>query len=66
MCLLEAPFRVNESVAPSADQPKDTERQIAVNLPLKTFLCNTSSGYPTKWGLIVAQNDQATGIHFCI
>jgi hypothetical protein len=53
-------------MVPSGNKPKDTERQIAVNLPLKTFLCNTSNGYPSKWGLIVAQNDQATGIQFCI
>ncbi|XP_060604246.1 phosphatidylinositol phosphatase PTPRQ-like [Ruditapes philippinarum] len=66
-----APLRINESevgqlMTRSDDQPKDTELQIAVKLPLKTFLCNTSNGYPTKWGLVVAQNDQATGIHFCI
>ncbi|WAR08992.1 PTPRB-like protein [Mya arenaria] len=35
------------------------EKQIAVALPLAQFLCNTSNGPPTMWGIVVAEADEA-------
>ncbi|XP_060604251.1 receptor-type tyrosine-protein phosphatase S-like isoform X3 [Ruditapes philippinarum] len=44
---------------PSNEQPPDKERQIAVQLPLNTFLCDNSNGDLKRWGVIVAQEGQA-------
>lgn len=38
------------------------ERQIAVTLQLKSFLCNTNNGEPTQWGVVVAQDELAKGL----
>ncbi|XP_060599175.1 tyrosine-protein phosphatase 10D-like [Ruditapes philippinarum] len=60
-----APIKViNETngvllMQPSNEQPPDKEKQIAIQLPLKTFLCNTSSGELKRWGIVVAQDGQA-------
>ncbi|XP_060599171.1 tyrosine-protein phosphatase 10D-like [Ruditapes philippinarum] len=64
-----APIKLNETVddlviKPSKKQPKDKERQIAVDLSLKNLLCNKRNGDPKRWGVIVAQDDEATDTPF--
>ena len=46
---------------PSHVRPKDNKKQIVVKLPLKDFLCYIQNGRLTRWGIIVAQDEKATG-----
>jgi hypothetical protein len=52
-------------IQPSKVEPKDTERQLIVKLPLRDFLCNKTNGRLTRWGVIVAQDGEGNGIDFC-
>ncbi|XP_053398121.1 tyrosine-protein phosphatase 10D-like [Mercenaria mercenaria] len=49
---------------PSKAKVSDDERQIAVKLPLKDLLCNIRNGQLKRWGVVVAQESQATDTSF--
>ncbi|KAL4233512.1 hypothetical protein ACF0H5_008193 [Mactra antiquata] len=38
----------------------DAETQIAIELPVESFLCNTTNGEPVEWGVIVSEESVAT------
>jgi hypothetical protein len=61
LIIFAAPIKVINEMQPSNEQPPDKEKQIAIQLPLKSFLCNTSSGELKRWGIVVAQDGQANG-----
>ncbi|KAL4233516.1 hypothetical protein ACF0H5_008197 [Mactra antiquata] len=42
----------------------DAETQIAVELPVESFLCNTTNGEPVEWGVIVSEESVATNEPF--
>lgn len=42
-------------------QVSNKKKEIAVELPTDSLLCNKSNGDPKEWGVIVAQDDKATG-----
>ncbi|XP_052810161.1 tyrosine-protein phosphatase 10D-like isoform X2 [Mya arenaria] len=58
-----APIKVDESKNPlmlkASVSVDNDEKQIAVALPLAQFLCNSSNGPPTMWGIVVAEADEA-------
>ncbi|WAR09071.1 PTPRQ-like protein, partial [Mya arenaria] len=58
-----APIKVEESKKPlmlkASVSVDNDENQIAVTLPLAQFLCNSSNGPPTMWGIVVAEADEA-------
>ena len=47
---------------PSSGSVDDDERQVAVLLQLKTFLCNNANGMTKSWGVIVAAKEYANGL----
>ncbi|XP_053398124.1 phosphatidylinositol phosphatase PTPRQ-like [Mercenaria mercenaria] len=65
-----APLKLIEETAdsllmqPSKVKVSDDERQIAVKLPLKDLLCNIRNGQLKRWGVVVAQESQATDTSF--
>ncbi|XP_053398119.1 receptor-type tyrosine-protein phosphatase beta-like [Mercenaria mercenaria] len=65
-----APLKLIEETAdsllmqPSKAKLLDHERQIAVKLPLKDLLCNIRNGQLKRWGVVVAQENQATDTSF--
>ncbi|XP_052809518.1 receptor-type tyrosine-protein phosphatase eta-like [Mya arenaria] len=58
-----APIKVDESKTPlmlkASVSVDNDESQIAIALPLAQFLCNSSNGQPTMWGIVVAEADEA-------
>ncbi|KAL4233515.1 hypothetical protein ACF0H5_008196 [Mactra antiquata] len=64
-----APIKVPEKTGPplihkSSVTVADAETQIAIELPVESFLCNTTNGEPVEWGVIVSEESVATGEPF--
>ncbi|KAK3598811.1 hypothetical protein CHS0354_007413 [Potamilus streckersoni] len=55
-----APDPPTKPLLKSTAQVPDPTRQIAVDLPVSSFLCNTKYGFPERWGVVVSQYSKAT------
>ncbi|KAL3882801.1 hypothetical protein ACJMK2_029108, partial [Sinanodonta woodiana] len=59
-----APEHPTIPLSKSTVQVSDPTRQIAVNLPVSSFLCNTEYGFVERQGVVVAQYSKATDVPF--
>ena len=62
---VKAVIKPNETsqqlVQKASGSVSNDERQVAVMLQLKDFLCNDKNGIPKNWGVIVSGDKYATG-----
>ncbi|KAL3882800.1 hypothetical protein ACJMK2_029107 [Sinanodonta woodiana] len=58
--LATAPPYPSRTPTQSTAHVSDRTRQIAIDLPLSDFLCNTVFGFPESWGVIVSHYSKAT------